>query len=722
MECHSGDDPSGGVDLSSRTDWTESGVIKPGDSHGSLLTQVILSDDLELRMPPPPKDPLKQKEIEALKEWIDRGAFDPREPKNGANTEGTIGPKRRNRVFEITEDDRNYWAFQPMKSPDFPPDLSMLSPSAKIDQLVVNVAEKQTELKPTASPRTLIRRLYLDLWGLPPTMEQVSQFEQNPSPENWLNIINRLLDSHHYGERWGRYWLDWVRFGETNGYERDGIKENAWRYRDYVIEAFERDKPYDQFILEQLAGDEWAEEQGWSRDHNNQAWRDAIIATGFYRLHVWDDEPDDTEAAEFDEADDVMVSIGSAFLGLTVGCARCHDHKFDPISQKDYYSMLSFLRGVEPYGLNKKGGGGRGTGRIQRSLGVENESALAVWETGPSPKETHVLNRGDAKSPRELVSPEIPLVLQTQVSIDFASRSTANSSGRRLQFAKWLTDPRHPLTARVIANRIWQRHFGVGLVPTIDDFGKTGLPVTNPELLDFLATELIQSGWSLKHLHRIILLSKTYQQSVNRSSSAAPNTLKPELQRLDAEAIRDSILFVTGKLGGKASGPSVYPRLSQEVKDSANPVSLSVWQESPVEEQNCRSVYLIVKRSLQVPFLEVLDFPGGTAPTGIRNVTTTAPQALLLLNDPWMEEQSKALLERVSDDKTANSDTRIKTLWNLVYQRNPSDDEIRNSLEFLKVIEESGPEADSSSSIKETLRWVSLCRSLLSSSEFLYRD
>jgi hypothetical protein len=226
----------------------------------------------------------------------------------------------------------------------------------------------------------------------------------------------------------------------------------------------------------------------------------------------------------------------------------------------------------------------------------------------------------------------------------------------------------------------------------------------------------------LKHLHRIILLSKTYQQSVNRSSSAAPNTLKPELQRLDAEAIRDSILFVTGKLGGKASGPSVYPRLSQEVKDSANPVSLSVWQESPVEEQNCRSVYLIVKRSLQVPFLEVLDFPGGTAPTGIRNVTTTAPQALLLLNDPWMEEQSKALLERVSDDKTANSDTRIKTLWNLVYQRNPSDDEIRNSLEFLKVIEESGPEADSSSSIKETLRWVSLCRSLLSSSEFLYRD
>ncbi|MCU0718483.1 MAG: PSD1 and planctomycete cytochrome C domain-containing protein [Pirellula sp.] len=722
IECHSGNDPSAGIDLSSRSGWTESGAIKPGDSRGSLLLQVILSEDLELRMPPPPKDPLKQKEIETLRQWIDRGAFDPRESKNGANEEKTSGPKRRNRVFEITDEDRTYWAFQPIMPPVFAPELSAISPSAKIDYLVVKAAGNQTELRPAAAPRTLIRRLYLDLWGIPPTMEQVSQFEQNPSSENWLNTINSLLNSHHYGERWGRYWLDWVRFGETNGYERDGIKENAWRYRDYVIDALERDKPYDQFILEQLAGDEWAEEQGWSRDHNSRAWRDAIIATGFYRLHVWDDEPDDTVTAEFDEADDVMVSVGSAFLGLTVGCARCHDHKFDPISQKDYYSMLSFLRGIEPYGLNKKGGGGRGTGRIQRPLGIENESALAVWETGPLPKETHVLHRGDPNSPRELVSPEIPLVLQTQVSMDSAAQPTAQSSGRRLQFAKWLTDPRHPLTARVIANRIWQRHFGTGLVPTIDDFGKTGLPVTNPELLDFLATELIQSGWSLKHLHRIILLSNTYQQSAHSSSSKEKSTLGPELQRLDSEAIRDSILFVTGKLGTKDSGPSVYPRLSQEVKDSANPVSLSVWQESPFEEQNCRSVYLIVKRSLQVPFLEVLDFPSGTAPSAIRNVTTTAPQALLLLNDPWMEEQSKALLDRVSIDETINADARIKTLWNIVYQRNPSADEVRDTLAFLRVTEELGPNAEPSVSIKESGRWVSLCRVLLSSSEFLYRD
>lgn len=722
LECHSGSDPSGGIDLSSRSGWSESGAVKPGDSQGSLLFQVITSDDAERRMPPPPKNALRKKDIETLKVWIDRGAFDPREPDTDSKEPKTAGPKRRNRLFEITQEDLDYWAFQPIQAPNFPAELGELTASAKIDHLVLGESEKQTTLRPAATPRTLMRRLYLDLWGLPPTMEQVSQFETNPSPENWETTINNLLDSHHYGERWGRYWLDWVRFGETNGYERDGIKENAWRYRDYVIDAFTTDKPYDKFILEQLAGDEWAEEQGWSIEHNQKAWQAAIIATGFYRLHVWDDEPDDTQAAEFDEADDVMVSIGSAFLGLTVGCARCHDHKFDPISQKDYYSMLSFLRGIEPYGLNKKGGGGRGTGRIQRPLGIENQTALAVFETGPTPKETFVLHRGDPNSPRDAVEPDIPMILQTQVPMEIAPQPTNQSSGRRLQFAKWLIDPRHPLTARVIANRVWQRHFGTGLVPTTDDFGRTGLPVTNLRLLDFLAEELIQSGWSLKHLHRIILSSKTYQQSVHHDVSPELDSRGPELQRLDAEAIRDSILFVSGKLGRKSSGPSVYPRLSQEVKDSANPVSLSVWQESSLEEQNCRSVYLIVKRSLQVPFLEVLDFPGGTAPTAVRSVTTTAPQALLLLNDPWMEDQSRSLLERVSKQESSDTDARLKELWNIVYQRDPSEDELRDSREFLNSVSDSNPDSAQSGSGGETNRWVSLCRALLSSSEFIYRD
>ncbi|MFM7927978.1 MAG: DUF1549 domain-containing protein, partial [Pirellula sp.] len=229
------------------------------------------------------------------------------------------------------------------------------SPSEKIDLLVGDLGLQ------TASPRERLRRLYLDLWGLPPTYEQVQVFEQDASPKRWSQTIEELLGSHHYGERWGRYWLDWVRYAETNGYERDGLKPHAWRYRDYVIDAFAKDKPYDQFIIEQLAGDQWAEAQGYGPTNEPELWRQATIATGFYRLHVWDDEPDDTLAAEFDDADDVMITIGSAFVGLTIGCARCHDHKFDPISQRDYYSLLSFMRGIDPYGLSKKGGGGRGT-------------------------------------------------------------------------------------------------------------------------------------------------------------------------------------------------------------------------------------------------------------------------------------------------------------------------------------------------------------------------
>jgi hypothetical protein len=690
-------------------------------------------------------------------------------------------------VFQITDEDRTYWAFQPLRDPRFLADEAALTSSEKIDRLISrNAAESETAppARGLASPRQRLRRLFLDLWGLPPSNEQVEAFQANPSPEHWQAFVNQLLASRHYGERWGRYWLDWVRFAETNGYERDAIKPNAWRFRDYVIDAFEQDKPYDQFIIEQLAGDEWANEQGWTVESHPRQWRDAIIATGFYRLHVWDDEPDDTQVAEFDDADDIMVSIGSAFLGLTIGCARCHDHKFDPISQNDYYSMLSFLRGIEPYGLSKKGGGGRGTGRIQRSLVPESEtiaweqdrqnqiaakqaqreqatdpavrlelegdinqlrntvpafdSALAVWERGDTPQETFVLHRGDPHSPRELVSARVPTILESSVplpanhvaaqrtvtersecgqtegeQITTEQTGSAASTGGRLQLAKWMVDPRHPLTARVIVNRVWQRHFGEGIVPTIDDFGATGLPPQNVELLDFLASELIRSGWSLKHMHRIILTTQAYQQSTD-ATQRLRNTDQayavPQLRRLDAEAIRDSILSVTGRLGRKRSGTSVYPRLTQDITESANPVSLAAWQESPPEDQHCRSVYLIVKRSLRVPFLEVLDYPGGTAPTAIRSVTTTAPQALLMLNDPWMDEQAHALNERAIQSCGLSRISRIEALWKYVYQRTPSDEELRDALEFL------GPEPIDQS------RWIRICRSLLNSSEFLYME
>jgi hypothetical protein len=755
LECHSGQDPQSGLNLEYRQGWEHAGVIQPSDSATSLLVQLVLDSDPSRRMPPPPHEALSAKEIASLQQWIDRGAVDPRQ----ATEQPTTGPKKRNRIFEITEEDRQFWAFQPMRDPEFSPDEEELTPSRKIDRLIARRLGDVQGVRNLATPREQVRRLFLDLWGLPPSLEQVSDFESQPTLERWQQLADTLLDSHHYGERWGRYWLDWVRFAETNGYERDGLKPNAWRYRDYVIDAFHHDKPYDRFVLEQLAGDEWTQVQGWTLESHPKEWRNAIIATGFYRMHVWDDEPDDTEAAEFDDADDIMVTVGSAFLGLTLGCARCHDHKFDPISQNDYYSMLTFLRGIEPYGLTKKGGGGRGTGRIQRWLvpdaevqvweanrqrqiaekqaeldtqtdpavrlaidgAIKNlrdmappkDSALGVWEIGTEPKPTFVLHRGDPKSPGDQVAPRVPQILQPLANVEGERVPCATSSGARLQLARWMVDPRHPLTARSIVNRIWQRHFGEGIVPTVDDFGRTGLPPSNSELLDFLALELIRSGWSIRHVHRIILATDAYRQTVRSSPDGSAAYAMPQLRRLDAESIRDSILYVSGQLGSKQSGPSVYPTLTQEVRDSANPVSISGWHESPPQDQNCRSVYLIVKRSLRVPFLETLDFTNSTSPTGVRTVTTTAPQALLLLNDPWVQEQAAALSDRVKKEAGSSTRDRLRRLWHLVVQREPIDEEIEEATRYLGDT----PEDD----IRE-LRWTRLCRTLLNSSEFLYME
>ena len=739
LECHTGKNAKADLDLSHRNGWQTAGVIQPGDPKNSYLLTVINSEDSDVRMPPAPKEPLSKAESQAILEWVSSGAFDPR-LEHPIDSE-SIGPKKRSRIFEISDDDRAFWAFQPLCQPKFNDEQSKLEPPKKIDLLVGD------QTPSVASPRERIRRLYLDLWGLPPSFEQVQAFEQDPTPQRYSTIVQELLASHHYAERWGRYWLDWVRYADTNGYERDGLKPHAWRYRDYVIDSLAKDKPYNQFIIEQLAGDQWAESQGYSPTDHPEAWRNSIIATGFYRLHVWDDEPDDTLAAEFDDADDVMVTIGSAFLGLTIGCARCHDHKFDPISQHDYYSLLSYMRGIDPYGLSKKGGGGRGTGRIQRYLVSEEESAvwekqrqtkiadkqkqleatsdpavrlsiegeiktlrdsvppfdaaLSVWEIGPEPKSTFILNRGEPNSPQEQVQPRTPQILPS------AGQSNVKSH-HRLALARWIADEQNPMTARVLVNRVWQRHFGVGIVPSIDDFGRTGQTPSNPQLLDFLARELIASGWSIKHLHRIILASQTYQRN-SRPRLAQPEALysQPQLRRLDAESIRDSILKISGQLNDKRSGPSIYPTLTQEVKDAANPVSVAMWQESPKDEQNCRSVYLIVKRSLKVPFLETLDFANSTSPSAVRTITTTAPQALLLLNDPWLHEQAEHLASRTVREAGTDASTQVDRLWQLAYQRRATPEELASARLYL------GDKPE---------RLVSLCRAVLNSSEFLYMD
>ncbi|WP_309708572.1 DUF1549 domain-containing protein [Armatimonas sp.] len=451
MPCHGAEKQQGNLRLDSKAGWQASGVVVPGKPEKSRLIERIKSKDA----PMPPTGLISASEQAVLTQWVRAGAPDPRTTTTAANP--ALGPKLRSRTFAISEADRKWWAFQPVKPPVAPTSIDKL--------LLAKLTPKGLALSAPATPREQVRRLYFDLWGLPPSPEEVAAFEKNPTDAAWAKLVDKLLASPRYGERWGRHWLDIVRFGETNGYERDSDKPHAWRYRDYVIEALNADKPYDRFIKEQLAGDELPD--------GGDA---GIIATGFFRLHVWDDEPDSTLVAEFDDLDDVMVTTGAAFLGVTIGCARCHDHKYDPLSQRDYYSLLSFLRGVDPYGQHKTGGGGRGTGKITRPLTKPTEQALAVNENGASSKATYVLARGEVGSPREEVFPAFPAVLGQKPPIILAR---AQSSGRRTALAEWIASPSNPLTARVLVNRLWQHHFGVGIVPTPDDFGQTGLRPTN---------------------------------------------------------------------------------------------------------------------------------------------------------------------------------------------------------------------------------------------------
>jgi hypothetical protein len=680
------------------------------------------------------------------------------------------GPKLRSGRFTISDEDRGYWAFQPIRRPPVPPSNSQ-SPNPIDAFVLAKLSEKRLAMNPLATPRELVRRAAFDLIGLPPSPEEVAAFEKNPSDRAWVELIDRLLASPHYGDRWGRHWLDLVRYAESNGYERDGAKPDAWRYRDYVIESFNSDKPYDRFIREQLAGDEIADEQ-LASVAGSKEWRDAIIATGFYRLHVWDDEPDSTVKAEFDDLDDIMVTTGAAFLGLTIGCARCHDHKYDPVSTTDYYSLLSFIRSIDGYGLQHTGGGGRGTGKIQRPLASAAEIAkwetekkarvkeveqklapagdagakqqmegelkrakeavppfdyaLAVAENGPKPRATHVLARGDAFTPKDEVHPAFPAVLGLPTPRISERASEAKTTGRRRVLADWIAGPQNPLTARVMVNRIWQKHFGVGIVPTPDDFGQTGERPTNQPLLDYLASEFVAGGWSIKRMHKLIMTSRAYRMSSradNRRALAADeaNTLlwRQNLRRVEAEVVRDTMLAVAGTLNPKRGGPSVFPTLPKEVHGTQDSAGKG-WADSPAEEQNRRSVYLVVKRALKVPLLECLDFANSASPVGVRPNTTTAPQALMLLNDAFVQAQAVALAARITHEAGEQEEKQVARAFQLVLQRAPTKVEVKAALSLLadqrrRAAAEGAIEPD-------RVALNSFCRGLLNVNEMIYVD
>lgn len=685
-----------------------------------------------------------------------------------------VGPKLRPRQFAITAEDRSYWAFQPVKAPVVPQEKGRGQRETNaVDAFHRAVLRgRKLEPNPPATPRELVRRIHFDLTGLPPSPEEVAAFERDPSDIAWAALADRLLASPHYGERWGRHWLDLVRYAESNGYERDGPKPHAWRYRDYVIDAFNADKPYDRFIREQLAGDELVEDELAQAPQMTPAMREALIATGFYRLHVWDDEPDSTVAAEFDDLDDIMVTTGTAFLGLTIGCARCHDHKFDPLSQADYYSLLGFVRSIDGYGQHHTGGGGRGTGKITRPLATAAEwrawettrqarikeaetrmaattdaeskkrleaalkqareaappfdYALAIAENGPQPQPTQVLYRGDAHSPRAEVSPGFPAVLGLAGPSVPERKGTATTTGRRRVLADWIASPENPLTSRVFVNRVWQHHFGVGLVPTPDDFGRTGLRPSNPELLDFLAAEFVRGGWSVKRLHKLILTSRAYRMSSraeNRAALAADqdNTLlwRQNLRRVEAEVVRDSMLVISGTLNPKRGGPSVFPSLPKEVHTTQDSAGKG-WEDSPADEQNRRSVYLVVKRALKVPLLECLDFANSTSGTGTRPTTTVAPQALMLLNDSFVQTQAAAFAERLQHEVGPKLEEQIDRAFRLALQRAPTKVELKSALGLLA--DQTRRAHAEGAKEPEAVALRSFCRALLNLNEAVYVD
>ena len=625
---------------------------------------------------------------------------------------------------------KDWWAFRPITSPGIPRGNQPASANP-IDAFVrQQLSEKKIGLSPQASPRELLRRLHLDLVGLPPTPSEIAAFERDPSPEAWSRRVEALLANPRYGERWGRYWLDVVRFAQSNGYERDGEKREAWRYRDYVIRAFNQDKPYDQFIREQIAGDEVASTLLEDGGRAGDAWKDAVVATGFLRMGVHDDEPDDKLQAEYDELDDIVGTTGAAFLGMTVACARCHDHKFDPIPQRDYYSMMAIFR---PLHAGVNGGPGldspsfaplaspteiaewKATQERQRQeletqraaatdeavrkdltrrmeaiqkAGPPFEWALAARErSGPTPA-VQVLARGNPRSPGAEVAPGF---LRAAGGGDApVGKEGMPTAGRRQSLAEWIASPANPLTARVMVNRIWHHHFGRGLVRTTTDFGRVGSLPTHPELLDWLASEFIRQGWSIKSLHRLILTSATWMQS---SAVQNPEALKADpandllwrqnLRRLDAEALRDSLLAISGALNLEAGGRGFFPALSGEVLAGGSRPGTD-WQVSETGERARRSVYAYIRRTSMVPMFEAFDYSNATSPLSERPITTVAPQALMLLNDAFVQEQAVELAHRIRTEagSGASSETLLQHAWTRATGRKPLPEELARMSQY----------------------------------------
>ena len=819
-------------------------AIVPGHAEDSLLIKRLRAQEMppRKRLKPVSVKPARPLEIETLARWIDAGA---------PEAVGTPDIATSDPDPLVSAEDRLFWSFRTPHAPELPAWPPAAQPANPLDVFVLRkLTDQQGTFSPPASRQTLIRRACYDLTGLPPAPAEVAAFLADPDPQAYERLIDRLLASPRYGERWGRFWLDLVGYADSEGVQNsDRVRPEAYRYRDYVIAAFNDDKPYDLFLREQLAGDEMVDYQG--AGEITQPIYDKLVATGFLRMtpdgtyyDITNFVPDRLEVI----ADQIEV-LSSATMGLTIGCARCHDHKYDPIPQRDYYRLIAVFKGAtdehdwikpvsrylphvtpaeklardraryvvqheintlngELANLTQRTAADYVEARIQKlpvalrddlrtllktpveqrtdtqiALAARYEKSLqisrdelskldntfqqrvaatkarvkklteakppeagirATWDRG-TPSPTYILKRGDHQLPGRRVGPGVPSVL-TDGRTPFAPAVTAGKgkTGRRLAFARWLTRPDHPLTARVMVNRIWKHHFTDGLVRTTEDFGVYGTPPSHPDLLDWLAVEFVRRGWHIKQLHRLIMTSRTYRQS--SAVSAQARQVDPDnellsrmpLRRLEAEAIRDALLFVSGRLDRTASGPAdpLQARPDGLVTSQARTGKNAAVSTGAGSGSWRRSIYVLQRRTQPLTILENFDLPTMNPNCTNRIESTVVPQALHLLNNQMIHRLAAGFADRVLQEVgvvqkigTARS-RQVERVYRLAFGRRPTPAETARAVALLEHLADQwrGEQADASEegaavAVDADRRALgNLCHAIMNSAEFIHVD
>ena len=828
VACHGKREQRGDLDLrtqEARLAGGKSGpALVPGRPDESLIIQKIEADE----MPPPDlqydyavRNPTDE-EVTTLKRWVALGA--PPDPQE--DLAASAGRR-------LSAADRGHWAFVPPERPEVPQVERSSLVSNPIDAFLLQKLEDQgLSYSEAADPVTLLRRAYLDLTGMPPLPEDVRRYLDDDPAVRYRLLVNRLLDSPEYGERWARHWLDIAGYIDTEGFgEFAPTRKNAWRFRDYVIRAFNQDKPFDEFLVEQIAGDELAP---WKDQEVTPDLVSRLAATGFLRT-----APDPTWEIEFAFlperiniiADEVQI-LGSGILGLTIGCARCHDHKYDPITQRDYYSLGAILQSAyDPYDWllpedreldvaldseKKKAEESNAPlqARIKRLEDALEEKALpfrtqlletrlsllpealrqdlrqlskipdeertqvqkylakefkqtldisnyvlketfepfkteaepiekeiretksglapepgirALYDMGGEPSTSYLLLRGDAMSPGSPVGPGVPAVLEGRIAPYevIPPWPSADSSGRRLALARWLTQPGHPLTARVMVNRMWMRHFGRGIVSTPDDFGRAGAPPSHPELLDWLATEFVRSGWSLKHMHRLMMTSTAYRQASRKAGPALgadpDNALlsRMSMRRMEAEQIYDSVVKVTGRLDPTRFGPPS----DLEVKDTGESSAVGSL------EGYRRSIYTLRRPRTPITMLEAFDQPQMTPNCIVRSQSNVPTQALQLMNSEWIWELSRYMAGRIVDEAGSDPEAQVQAVFMRALSRPPTEFEMTESLGALDEFRRHWPERlkrdRADAPVASTAQWLALANlshTLVNSAAFAFVD